>query len=142
MTLFVACKLPHGLSIRHAGQSIDLFGPNADYNENLVMPNGYVPDSERVSGGFGITKLEGDQQAAFEDWQNQVTFKDGDKAKGKLQEPFLPLENGTLLVFKSEADARKETKSLAGMVETGTEGIDPATDKQMKRDGVETSDKK
>lgn len=139
---FVICKLPHGLSVRHNGQIINLNGANEGYDPTFLAPNGRATDGERKTGGFGITELKGEQEAAFDDWCNAVTYKEGDKAKGKLLEPNAAIENGLIVSFKSESDARKEAKNLSGVVETGTEGIDPATDKQMKAAGLETADKK
>jgi hypothetical protein len=138
---FVICKLPHGLSIKHNGQTINLNGANEGYDPAFVAPNGKFNDGERRTGGFGITEISPEQFDAFNDWSDKVTFNDGDKTKGKLVEPNLALENGLIVAFKSEGDARKEAKNLAGYVTTGTEGIDPATDAQMKADGLETADK-
>jgi hypothetical protein len=133
----VACKLPHGLMVRHNGKSVNLNGPNADQNPLVLMPNGVDMDSANVSAGFGLTELKGDDEATFTDWCKAVQFdKDG---KTKLAEPFAPLTNGSLISFGSMDEARKETKNLAGMVETGVEGIDPKTDSQMKADGLETA---
>ena len=140
--MFVICKLPHGLTVKHNGKTINLNGANEGYDPTFLAPNGRNNDGEKRVGGFGITELTGDDATAFEDWTNAVTYKDGDKTKGKLQEPNLALENGMIGVFKSEGDARKEAKNLSSYIETGTEGIDPSTDKQMKNDGLETADKK
>lgn len=140
--MFVICKLPHGLSIAHNGQTINLNGANEGYDPTFLAPNGRNNDGEKRVGGFGITELNGDQAAAFEDWSNQVTYKEGKKEKGKLTEPNLALENGMIVPFKSEADARKEAKNLSSAITTGTEGIDPTNDKQMQADGLETADKK
>lgn len=139
--MFVACKLPHGLSIRHNGRVLNLYGANEGYDPTFLAPNGRSNDTERKSGGFGLTELTGDDAAAFEDWANRVTYKDGKKENGKVAEPFGALESGSILMFKSEAEARKETKAMAEAITTGTEGIDPATDKQMKADQIETADK-
>jgi hypothetical protein len=140
--MHVICKLPHGLTIKHAGQTINLNGANEGYDPTFLAPNGRNNDGEKRVGGFGITELTGDQASAFEDWANHVTYKDGKKESGKLPEPNLALENGMIVSFKSEADARKEAKNLSSYIATGTEGIDPATDKQMKDDQLETADKK
>lgn len=142
MPLFVICKLPHGLTVKHNGQTINLNGANEGYDPTFLAPNGRTNDGEKRAGGFGITELTGDQAAAFDDWAAKVTYRDGKKEAGKLAEPNLALENGMILSFKSEADARKEAKSLSAAITTGTEGIDPASDPQMKADGLETADKK
>lgn len=140
--MHVICKLPHGLTIRHAGETINLNGANEGYDPTFLAPNGRANDGEKRTGGFGITELNPKQAAAFEDWSNQVTYKDGKKESGKLLEPNLALENGMIMSFKSEADARKEAKSLSSAITTGTEGIDPANDAQMKAAGLETADNK
>ncbi|MET0372729.1 MAG: hypothetical protein ABW128_00565 [Rhizorhabdus sp.] len=140
--MFVACKLPHGLTIKHNGQTINLNGANEGYDAADLARNGVPRDGENRSGGFGLTELTGDQAAAFDDWVNRVTYTNGKKDDGKLAEPFGALENGSILTFKSESEARKETKAMADAITTGTEGIDPATDKQMKAAGLETADKK
>lgn len=139
--MFVICKLPHGLTVKHNGQTINLNGANEGYDPTFLAPNGRNNDGEKRAGGFGITELTGDQATAFEDWAVKVTYKDGKKEAGKLVEPNAALENGMIMTFKSEADARKEAKNLSSAIETGTEGIDPSSDKQMKADGLETADK-
>jgi hypothetical protein len=140
--MWIICKLPHGLTIKHNGQTINLNGANEGYDPEDLARNGVPRDGERRSGGFGLTELNADQSAAFEDWAAKVTYKDGDKAKGKLAEPHLAIENGMIGSFKTESDARKEAKNLSDMILTGTEGIDPKTDKQMKAAGLETADTK
>lgn len=140
--MFVANKLPHGLTVRHNGQTLNLNGPNEGYDPTDLAPNGKARDGENRSYGFGLTELKGDQEAAFVDWVNKVTYNDGDKTKGKLVEPFAALENGSILSFKTRDEAVKETKMMADAITTGTEGIDPATDKQMKAAGLETANTK
>lgn len=140
--MWIACKLPHGLMIRHKGQEINLNGPNEGYDPTFLAPNGRINDGEKRSGGFGLTELTGDKAAAFEDWANSVTYVEGNKDKGQLPEPFMALENGQILSFKDEKSARAETKTMSDAITTGTEGIDPETDKQMKAGGLETADKK
>lgn len=140
--MWIACKLPHGLTIRHKGQEINLNGPNEGYDPTYLAPNGRVNDGEKRSGGFGLTELTGEKADAFNDWVNSVTYKNGKAAEGKLAEPFLALENGQIMSFKDEKSARDETKTMSDAIVTGTEGIDPETDKQMKASGLETADKK
>ena len=127
MASVIACKLPHGLSIPvAAGRVINLNGPN----ESLV--NGDSPDNEQSAYGFGLTKLDGKDQEAYEKWAKSVTFKDD--GTSKLDEPFAAIENGALLSFKSEAEARSELKGMASAITSGFEGIsqdDP-------RNGVKT----
>lgn len=139
--MFVICKLAHGLTVRHNGQSINLNGANEGYDPTFLAPNGRLNDGERRAGGFGITELTGDQEAAFNDWAAKVTYVEGDKTKGKLAEPNAAIENGMIMPFKTEGDARKEAKNLSAAITTGTEGIDPSSDAQMKAAGLETADK-
>jgi hypothetical protein len=124
MPMIIACKLPHGLSITHNGQTININGTNVDGNPLNPAANGAIVDGPEMSGGFGLTTLNDEQAKAFEDWSNKALYKDGEKAKGFLEEPFLPLKNSSIISFKSEADARKETKTLATAVTSGFDGLD------------------
>lgn len=122
--MIVACKLPHGLTVTHNGQIINILGANADLNPLNPAANGALGDGAIMSGGFGLTTLNDDQSAAFEDWCNKALYVEGDKSKGLLAEPFAPLKNGSLETFKSVADARKETSSITTDVSTGFDGLD------------------
>ena len=125
---FIACKLPHGLTINHQGQTINLNGPNEDNDPLNPNKNGQIVDSGTASGGFGLTELDGDKLKAFDDWVLRVTHVDGDKTKPKLAEPFLPLVNGSIQRFANEKDARAETQAMSSAVRTGLEGVDPEKD--------------
>lgn len=135
---FVACKLPAGLTIQPlSGEPINLRGPN-DSGSSVLAPNGITFDTEDRAAGYGLTQLTDDQAARFVAWSDSVTTKDGKP----VAQPFLPLDNGSILgPFKSKDEARKEAQAVHAMVSTGFEGIDPATDQEMKAAGVETADK-
>jgi hypothetical protein len=122
--MIVACKLPHGLSINHNGQTINVNGVNAAHDPLNPAANGALLDGSAMSAGFGLTTLNDAQAEAFEDWSNKALYVDGDKAKGKVAEPFPPLANGSLLTFKNDAEARKETAAITTDVQTGFDGLD------------------
>lgn len=131
-----ACKLPNGLDIRHQGKSIILVGANIGEDLEAVSKNGLPSDNSARSHGYGLTTLSDEDAAVVNDWMNQVTYKDGKKANGKLAEPFLPVENGSILgPFGSIDEARKETATLASSITTGFEGLD-AEKEAEKLDGV------
>lgn len=128
MPTVVACKLPHGLTINHNGQTINLNGTNAGSNPLNPLVNGGMSDGKLVNADYGLTQLTDDQAAAFQDWSDWATYKhkDGkpDKAAGQLAEPFLPLVNGAILTFKSMDEARAETSKVSADVVTGFDGLD------------------
>lgn len=129
----IACKLPAGLQIMHGGRSIVLAGANIGENLESVSRNGSPTDNDRRSHGFGLSEISDTDAEVFTDWVNQVTYKNGKPADGKLAEPFLALENGSILgPFKSLDEARKEVASIASSVTTGFEGLD------SEAEGVET----
>lgn len=131
-----ACKLPNGLDVRHQGKSIVLLGANIGEDLGAVSKNGLPSDNASRSHGYGLTTLSDDDANTLADWINQVTYKDGKKANGKLAEPFAPLENGSILgPFGSIEEARKETATLASSIVTGFEGLD-AEKEAEKADGV------
>lgn len=117
MAIVVACKLPHGLTVPVGpGRAINLNGPN----EGAL--NGQSNDNEQSAYGFGLTKLDGKDQEAYEAWAKSVTFKkDG---TSKLDEPFAAIENGALMTFKTEAEARSELKGMASAITSGFEGVE------------------
>jgi hypothetical protein len=118
MAIVVACKLPHGLSIPIAiGRVINLNGPNEG------SYNGLSNDDEKSSYGFGLTKLDDRDAGAYEQWAKSVTFKEDGKTK--LDEPFAAIENGALMTFKTESEARSELKGMASAITSGFEGVDP-----------------
>lgn len=130
----VAVKLPHGLQVTTAGRVINLNGPNEGYDPDNLPKNGALRDDAAVSAGYGLTELKGDDDKAFARWVNDVTFKDGDKTKGKLDEPFKALENGSIMTFASMSDARAELKSISESVVTGFEGLGQ---EDIKKAGIE-----
>lgn len=131
----IACKLPAGIDIRHKNQRILLAGANIGEDLENPSKNDSPSDNRRRASGYGLTEITADQAAVFTDWCNQATYRDGDKAKGKLDNPFPALENGSILgPFKSFEEARKECDALASSIETGFEGADP------KNFGLEESD--
>ena len=136
MPLFVACKLPHGLEIRHNGAVVRLNGPNEGIDLSDPGKNGAERDSDGSYAGYGFTELNDKDAKVYKDWAAAVTFKDGDKAKGKLDEPFAAIENGALMDFATKAAARDEVKTMGSTVTTGFEGVDP------KKAGVEKMDDK
>lgn len=134
---FIACKLPAGLAIHHKGKVLVLVGANIGEDLENVSKNGRPSDNARRAYGYGLTEVSADSAAIFTDWANAVTYTDGLAASGKLPEPFVPLENGSILgPFKTIDEARKEVASLASSVTTGYEGLDPA------KEGVEATDDK
>lgn len=121
----IACKLPAGLQIAHAGRTIVLAGANIGEDLENVSRNGRPNDNGRRAHGFGLTEISAEDAEAFTDWANQVTYKNGKPADGKLAEPYPALENGSILgPFKSLDEARKEVASIASSVSTGFEGLD------------------
>lgn len=136
MGIVVACKLPHGLSISHQGETIVLAGAN----------DGVDAEMRHRDDRFALTELTDAQSDAFLAWTNEATYK-RDKAgkavkeNGKLDEPFLAIENGSIMWFKNRDDAKKEMGALVTSIQTGVEAIDPASDKEMKAAGVETAEK-
>jgi hypothetical protein len=131
--MFVACKLPHGLQITHAGKVLRINGPNEGMDLSDPAKNGAERDTAKSYGGFGLTELKDDDAKAYQAWVAAVTFKDGDKSKGKHEEPFAALENGALLDFPSQAAARSEIDAIGKSVTSGFEGVDPSD----KKNGVE-----
>lgn len=124
-TAVIACKLPAGLQIDHNGQMIVLVGANIGEDIENVSRNGSPSDNASRTHGYGLTTLNEAQTEAFNDWVNQVTYKDGKPASGKLAAPFAALENGSILgPFKNIEEARKECASIASAVTTGFEGLD------------------
>lgn len=121
----IACKLPNGLLIDHNGSRITLAGANIGEDLENVSRNGRPNDNSRRSHGYGLSEISDKDAEAFTDWVNQVTYKNGKPADGKLADPFPALENGSILgPFKTLDEARKEVASLASSVLTGFEGLD------------------
>lgn len=128
----LACKLPAGLQITHNGRTLVLAGANIGEDLENVSRNGRPNDNGRRAHGFGLTEISAEDAEAFTDWANQVTYKNGKPADGKLSEPFPVLENGSILgPFKSIDEARKEVASIASSISTGFEGLD------AEKEGVE-----
>lgn len=112
--LYVACKLPSGIHLDSAaadampGVAPDLASRITLNGTNSAMVNGIVrPDS----GGYGITKLTGDQVGFFNDWY--ATHKD-----------YPPVANGLIFAMADKADVTAEAESRASVL-NGTEGANP-----------------
>lgn len=121
----IACKLPAGLQIQHAGRVIVLAGANIGEDLENVSRNGNPSDNSRRIHGFGLTELKDADAEVFQDWVNQVTYKNGKPGDGKLADPYPALENGSILgPFKSIDEARAEVTSIASSISTGFEGLD------------------
>jgi hypothetical protein len=128
----IACKLPHGLQIAAAGRTIVLVGANIGEDLETVSRNGSPSDNGSRSFGYGLTEISDKDAEAFAAWSKDVVYKNGNPADGKLDEPYLALENGSILgPFKSKDEARKEIAGIASAVTTGFEGLDSA------KEGVE-----
>lgn len=137
----IACKLPHGLDIRHKGLSLKLRGANS--GENLAMPsaNGMATDNAFRSAGFGLTEVNGSALELFTDWQNAGLYTGGQKTNGKLAEPFAALVNGSIMgPFKTIDEARLEVLGISDAIVTGAEGLD-AEEEAKKPGGVQPDDK-
>lgn len=126
----IACKLPTGLSIQHKGKTLVLKGGNSGEKLQNVSENGDPTDNAFRASGFGLTEISDSDAELFADWSNAVTYKDGKAANGKLDHPFKPLENGSILgPFKTIDEARKEVVAVSDGVTTGFEGLDPSKEK-------------
>lgn len=137
MATVVAVKLPHGLTITHNARTINLNGQNIDSNPIAPLINGatYDIDAKR-SGGFGLTELtDAKDEEAFKAWVKAVTYTDDGTTK--LESPFAPLENGSIMVYPNMKAAMAESKTLSDAITTGFEGIDP---KAAGVDGLTTQD--
>jgi hypothetical protein len=143
MTAVIACKLPNGLVIRHAGQEITLKGANIGENLRNPSENGNPNDNKDRAYGYGLTELSDKQAEVFADWAKAVTFRNGDPAAGKLAEPYPALESGAIMgPFKSRDEAIKELTTLAGSVSTGFEGLDPTNEKDIEQASEDEQDNK
>lgn len=112
--MFVGCKLPHGHTIEHLGETIVLNGANVGFDADNPWRNDYFPDSiDRVSG-VGLTLVTGDKEVAFKDWY------DLNKTGG-------PIAAGAIFIQEKEADAKKEAKARE-KVKTGLDALDPTQD--------------
>lgn len=120
----IACKLPHGLTIKHQGHTININGTNADFNPLAPSANGAIGESPNLSAGFGLTTLSDEQAAVFEDFRNKALYVEGQESKGKLEEAFPPFLNGSIEIYKSMSDARKESAAITDDVNSGFDGLD------------------
>lgn len=123
MATVVACSLPAGLVIEQNGETVRLNGGHVGLSadpDNLPR-NGFMPDTPDRGSGYGLTRLDGDQEAAFLLWVEAVTKGPDGKP---LQHPFAPIASGAIIWAKNEADARKE--AAAGSV--AVPGLDPDKD--------------
>jgi len=126
MVAIIACKLPHGLTIVHKNKRMTLRGANIGEDLENVSRNGRPNDNVLRAAGFGLTYLDNDGVELFNDWSAAVTYKGGKKANGKLDFPFVALENGSILgPFESVDEARRECGDLSPAIKTGTEGLEP-----------------
>ena len=113
--MFVGCKLPHGLEIRHNDQTIVLNGANTDYDGDNPWKNDLAPDSPLRASGVGITKIDGPRAEAFKEW-----FDLSGKGEG-------PVASGFIFYTNSQAEAVKEAQSIESQ-QTGFGGLDPDKD--------------
>lgn len=126
----IACKLPHGLDIRHEGKRLVLLGANI--GEDLEQPsrNGSPADNTNRAFGYGLTTITADQAEFFTRWSNAAQFIGGDPAKGKVEDAFPALSNGAIEgPFKDKTEAIREIGAMVGVVVTGFEGLDPEKEK-------------
>lgn len=128
---FVACKLPHGIIINHNDVKITLRGHNIGERLLMPSPNGEYNDHENRYCGYGLTELSPEQADAFESWYNHNLYKNGNKASGRLAQPYKPISSGAVTqVFKTLAELKKELSglsSMSGIIKTGMEGLNPNT---------------
>lgn len=110
--MFVACKIPFGLLVRHNGHEITINGPHAGLDPATLPPNGGAPDDFNRYLGWGITEIVGDQADALLDWMDISSKGDG------------PVASGALVAVDTQADAKKAIKDNES-VDTGFEGQDP-----------------
>lgn len=129
--IVVACSLPAGLTVEQSGQVINLNGTHVGIDMENLPRNGSAPDTDVRAAGFGLTKLEGDQEAAFLLWVDAVTKGPDGKP---LSHPFAPIASGALIWAKSEGDVRKEA---ANSKERAIAGLDPSKDLP---EGLQTSE--
>jgi hypothetical protein len=131
MTTFVACALSSGLVIEFAGTTVKLNGANEGLDPLNLPRNGMADDTAFRMSGYGLTRLDDANEAAFLGWVDEVTkAPDG---KTPLKDPFAPIANGAIFWAGSEADLRKE----ANKNESKGMGLDPSKDLPA---DVETSD--
>jgi hypothetical protein len=134
MTTIVACSLPGGLLVDHANLSIKLNGANVGADMDNLARNGFQPDTADRVNGFGLTELQGDQEAAFLDWAKAVGEKPDNAQIG--WQPFAPIATKALVWAKSRADVSKETQDATN----AAAGLDP--DKDLPPDVTEDTDAK
>ena len=135
---FIACNLPHGIRLDLAdGRALTLLGANIGENLQMVSPNGSPSENRSRRYGYGITELTGQQTEAFTMYRNSALYENGDPKGKKLAHPMLAFESGAIVgPFASYAELEAEVSTLAGIVTTGFEGVDP--DKAMEKLGVQT----
>ena len=113
--MFVGCKLPHGLTISHAGREITLNGANIGYDPENPWRNGAAPDSALRTSGVGLTEIgDAADQSALLEW-----IDISGKGPG-------PVKAGKIFVVDRKADADKEARNLES--EKAISGIDPDKD--------------
>jgi hypothetical protein len=112
--MIVGCKLPHGHTIEHLGEVINLNGANVGFDSDNPWRMDAFPDSELRVSGAGLTTLEGDKADAFKDWYEQ------NKNGG-------PIASGAIFFTEKEADGKKEAKARE-KVKSGVDALDPSKD--------------
>lgn len=133
MPLVVACSLPSGLAVDHAGKTIILNGAHVGVDLEMLPKNGLLNDTELRGGGYGLTTLSDADAEVFLAWTDSVTKGPDGK---DLQEPFAPIATGAIIWAKSEKEVRSEAKSSPG---TGIPGVDP--EKELPKEGLEPATK-
>lgn len=133
MSVFVGCSLPSGLIITHGDLTFRLNGPHVGADLENLPRNGFMPDSDIRSSGYGLTTLEGAQADAFKEWVTEMTCSpDGKKLPEQRQ--FAPIAKRAIIWSENAAETRKEAAKGDGM---SIGGLDP--DKDLPTD-VETAD--
>lgn len=122
--MFVACKLPAGLIVRQDGREITLLGGNNGLDATLLPASGAAPDGPTRTGGYGVTEVTGDDEAALKAW-----FDIAGKGEG-------PVASGAIQTFASRRELDAKVNPNAS---TGFEGRDPTKDLPA---GVETASDK
>jgi len=110
--MFVACKVPFGLLVRHKGHEIMINGPHAGLNPETLPPNGAAPDDFNRYLGWGLTELEGEPADVLLDYIDIASKGDG------------PFSSGAVVVVDSRGDALAAVKDHESVV-SGFEGQDP-----------------
>jgi hypothetical protein len=111
--MFVACKLPAGMIVRHKECEVLLLGANNGLDATILPANGAAPDGATRSGGWGVTEVSGDDATALKDWIDVTGKGDGPVAAGMI----------FTAASRRELDAEVGKRSRSGL-----EGLDPNRD--------------